>query len=187
MQGGERGKKAVRAWGGSHRSGEQTMRQKLCFLLFLPLLGGAGLSGSSSHPADSPSLDPGPDSRCPVCGMFVAGFPNWIAQVEFQDGSTEFFDGAKDMFRYFLSIRDFRPGSTQDQIARIFVTEYYTTKRIAAQSAFFVIGSDVNGPMGKELVAFATEEAATEFREDHHGTQVLRFSQVDRDCIDRLK
>ncbi len=47
-------------------------------------------------------VKPGPRDRCPVCGMFVSKYPNWIAQIEFKDGSREFFDGPKDMFRYYL-------------------------------------------------------------------------------------
>jgi len=26
-------------------------------------------------------IQPGPKDKCPVCGMFVAGYPNWIAEV----------------------------------------------------------------------------------------------------------
>lgn len=154
--------------------------------LLLSILLGAGSFGLPSCATDLPSVEPGPETRCPVCGMFVAEYPNWIAQVEFQDGSSDFFDGPKDMFRYLQDIPRFRPEATPDQVVAILVTDYYALKRIDARTAFFVVGSDVNGPMGRELVPFETEEAADEFKADHHGEQILRFNEVDRDWIDQL-
>ena len=41
---------------------------------------------------------------------------------------------------------------------------------IDGRSAHYVVGSDVTGPMGKELIPFATREAALEFSKDHGGT-----------------
>ena len=43
---------------------------------------------------------PSAKDKCPVCGMFVAKYPDWLAAVRFRDGSHVFFDGAKDMFKY---------------------------------------------------------------------------------------
>ncbi len=136
--------------------------------------------------SDAPSVDPGSDTRCPVCGMFVAKYPNWIARIEFQDESTVFFDGPKDMFRFLLDIRKYQPESASKQIAGIFVSEYYRSRRIEARRAFYVIGSDIYGPMGMELVPFDAEAAAVEFKSDHNGGEILRFQQVDQDCIRRL-
>jgi nitrous oxide reductase accessory protein NosL len=39
----------------------------------------------------------------------------------------------------------------------------------------FVTGSDVLGPMGKELVPILGREAAETFRRDHAGEKLLRF------------
>lgn len=136
---------------------------------------------------DSPSADPGPETRCPVCGMFVDKYPNWIAQIEFQDGSAVFFDGPKDMFRFLLDVRKYLPEAASKTTAGIFVTEYYGSKRIDARSAFYVIGSDVHGPMGKELIPFDAEESAVEFKSDHNGEQIIRFEQVDQNSIRQLK
>ena len=142
------------------------------------------LAASATEP---PPVDPGPDSRCPVCGMFVAKYPGWTAQVEFTDGSVAFFDGPKDMFRFLLDMDNYRSGAVATQPDRVFVTDYYRLKRFDARTALYVAGSNVLGPMGKELIPFDTEEAAAEFMSDHNGARILRFSQVDRDCISRLK
>jgi nitrous oxide reductase accessory protein NosL len=58
------------------------------------------------------------------------------------------------------------------------VTDYYNTARIDAESAWYVVGSDVLGPMGHELVPHDSEADAREFLADHKGKRVLRFADV---------
>jgi nitrous oxide reductase accessory protein NosL len=57
---------------------------------------------------------------------------------------------------------------------------------IDARAAFFVSGSDVNGPMGSELIPFSTEKDARSFKLDHKGKLILRFSDVTRQTIKSL-
>jgi nitrous oxide reductase accessory protein NosL len=116
--------------------------------------------------------------KCPVCGMFVAGYKNWIAEIIFNDGTYAVFDGPKDMFRYYLNVQKYNPSKTAADISNIYVTEYYTTGMVDARKVFFVQGSDVNGPMGPELIPLATEAAAKDFMKDHKGSRILKFSEV---------
>lgn len=118
---------------------------------------------------------PGKGDRCPTCGMFVAGYPNWVSSMVFKDGSRVFFDGPKDMFRYFFDIGKYRPGGTPDDIEVIFVTEYYSMRGMAATEVYFVSGSDVLGPMGKEMVPIAGLEQARGFMRDHGGAKLMHF------------
>jgi len=118
---------------------------------------------------------PGKEDRCPTCGMFVAGYPNWVASMVFKDGSRVFFDGPKDMFRYFFDLGKYRPGGTVDDIEVIFVTEYYSMRSMAATEVYFVSGSDVLGPMGKEMVPVAGLEQARGFMRDHGGGKLMQF------------
>ena len=46
-----------------------------------------------------------------------------------------------------------------------------------------VVGSDVLGPMGHELVPFVSENDAREFLEDHDGVRILRFDDIDPDLL----
>jgi nitrous oxide reductase accessory protein NosL len=55
-----------------------------------------------------------------------------------------------------------------------------------ARKAFFVIGSDVYGPMGRELIPFFTKEDALVFKKDHNGTRILVFEQVTPAVIRKL-
>jgi prevent-host-death family protein len=130
--------------------------------------------------------DPGPEDTCPVCGMFVAKYPEWIATVLYKDGHAHHFDGAKDLFKYLLDMPKWAPGHGGEDIAQIGVTEYYGLSRIAAKQAWYVIGSDVLGPMGHELVPLQTRADAEEFMRDHAGQRILQFDEVTLDLLTGL-
>jgi nitrous oxide reductase accessory protein NosL len=138
--------------------------------------------------AGEPVQIPGPAERdtCPVCGMFVARYPDWIATVVYKDGHAHHFDGAKDLFKYLLDLDRWAPGHRAADIAVIGVTEYYGVTRIDARSAWYVIGSDALGPMGHELVPLASEEDAKEFLKDHKGSRILRFGDVTAGLLQDL-
>lgn len=143
-------------------------------LVFLLLL--LGLYGTALGAAPA---EPGPKERCAVCGMYVAPYPNWVAQIAFKDGSRFFFDGPKDMFIFFFGLAKHKPGAKVEDIAEIYLTEYYTTKKMKIGEVFLVTGSDVRGPMGQELVPVAGREQAETFRRDHGGKMLMQFNGVD--------
>lgn len=136
--------------------------------------------------ADSNPKTPGKKDKCPVCGMFTYKYPDWVGQITFSDGSTVFFDGAKDLFKYYFRLEKYNPGKSVKDISGIWVTEYYDTTAIEAKKAFFVIGSDVFGPMGKELIPFNALDAAQEFKRDHRGTAILPFDKITPAVIEKL-
>ncbi|MBI5067254.1 MAG: nitrous oxide reductase accessory protein NosL [Deltaproteobacteria bacterium] len=138
----------------------------------------AALSAACLLLAGPEPVKPGPKEKCPVCGMFVARYPDWVAGIRFQDGSRALFDGAKDLFKLLLRVEDYGAVSRRADVASIFVTDYYALAPVDARAAWFVVGSDVLGPMGHELVPFAREAEAREFLRDHRGKQVLRFAEV---------
>jgi nitrous oxide reductase accessory protein NosL len=131
-------------------------------------------------------LEPRPDEKCPVCGMFVVKHPNWIAEIRFADGTRVVFDGAKDLFKLFLKVKDYGPPSRRTDIAEMRVLDYYALEPVSVRDAWFVVGSDVYGPMGHELIPFRKEADAREFLADHHGERVLRFAEVTRELVEAL-
>lgn len=128
---------------------------------------------------------PGVKDTCPVCGMFVAKYPEWVATVKYDEHSHHF-DGAKDLFKYLLNMKKWAPKHTASEIKSIGVTEYYELQMIDAHKAFYVIGSDVLGPMGHELIPLASEEEAKEFMKDHKGKKILRFKDVKKELLGKL-
>lgn len=129
---------------------------------------------------------PTPKDKCPVCGMFVSKYPDWTSILTFKDNSSLFFDGAKDLFTYYHTMKKYTPSKNQSAIAAITVRDYYALKQIDARSAFFVLGSDVYGPMGHELIPFAKEAEAKEFMKDHKGKKILTFNEISAGTVKNL-
>lgn len=125
-------------------------------------------------------------AKCPVCGMFVAKYANWVATARFKDGTTSYYDGPKDMFNHYLDTERYTPGKRQTDIVALAVKEYYSLASIDARTAFFVVGSDISGPMGSELISFNTEKDANAFKLDHKGKRILRFKEITRQTIKSL-
>jgi nitrous oxide reductase accessory protein NosL len=158
------------------------MRNKLLACIIALLL--VAVAGASADPTSF--IKPSPRDKCPVCGMFVAKYPDFVAEIVFKDGSYAVFDGVKDLFKYYLDLARYNPSKKPSDIRSIFVTDYYAVQPTDAFSAFFVIGSDVYGPMGRELIPFVTENDAQEFMKDHAGKQVLRFGEVSAELLKTL-
>lgn len=130
---------------------------------------------------------PSAKDKCPVCGMFVEKYPNWKATATTKDGVTFYFDGTKDLFTHYFNPGRYTPGIKQSDIVGLSVKEYYSLKMIDAKGAFFVVGSDVYGPMGAELIPFATQKDAASFMNDHKGKRILRFGDITLQLLKELK
>ena len=139
---------------------------------------GAAVKGAVTVPSGA---------KCPVCGMFVAKYPDWTATARFKDGTASYYDGPKDMFSHYFDTSRYTPGKRQSDIVSLAVKEYYSLAMIDARAAFFVTGSDVYGPMGNELIPFSTGKAAASFKLDHKGKRILRFNEITRQIIQSLK
>lgn len=152
----------------------------------LPVLGLVLLFAAASLAAGSAPLKAGPKDKCPVCGMFVAKFPGFAAQVRLRDGALFHFDGAKDLFKFYLEPQRYAPGRKQPDITAVLVTDYYSLNAIDGRTAWYVTGSDVLGPMGRELIPFATPGQARDFMKDHKGKALLKFNEVTPAVIGAL-
>ena len=129
---------------------------------------------------------PGAKETCPVCGMFVSLYPDWTAWASGQDGSVRFFDGAKDLFKFIQAPEKWAAPKGWGKTVQAVVTEYYTLSQVDATHAFFVIGSDVLGPMGHELVPLQSRADAETFLKDHKGQRILTFEEVTGAVINAL-
>ncbi len=152
----------------------------LALLLCLSLPEPSALAASVPLPA------PGAREKCPVCGMFVAKFPDWTAAVVRKDGRIHYCDGVKDLLRLLQEPARYGLSLSQADIAAIQVKDYYSLEVIDGSSAFYVLGSDVLGPMGKELIPFARRAEAMEFMRDHKGRQILTLTEVTPAILESL-
>jgi len=154
--------------------------------LLLALALATGLAAAEARP-DPAAKAPTPKGPCAVCGMLVANFPEWASVVIYKDGTQAWFDGPKDLFTYLLDLRRYAPRRAAADITAIQVKDYYALKATDGRKAFFVLGSDVMGPMGKELVPFGTEAAARDFLKDHRGQKVLAFGEISAGTLKSLE
>jgi len=115
------------------------------------------------------------EAKCPVCGMFVSKYPKWTTYME-HDGKRYYFDGVKDMMKYYIFDGDFPYDRTH--ITTMEVSDYYTLEAIPADKAYYVVDSNVFGPMGRELIPFKTLKSAKTFSADHHGKSIVTFSEI---------
>lgn len=156
------------------------MRQLgLCSLIILFLL-------SVTFAGEGKSVKPSPKDKCPVCGMFVAKYPDFAAEIIFKDGSYAVFDGVKDMFKYYFNLKKYNPSKSESDIDSIYVTEYYKLALIDGLKAYYVIGSDIYGPMGKELIPFEKEKDAKEFMKDHKGESIVTLKEITYEVVKGL-
>jgi len=121
------------------------------------------------------------EDKCPVCGMFTYKYPKWVAQITY--GSKEFsFDGVKDMMKFYFDPTAWGKFGDlkQSQISKIAVSDYYSQKAIDGKKAFYVIGSDILGPMGNELIPFENESDAKSFLDDHNGKKIVKFDTISK-------
>ena len=136
--------------------------------------------------ADKETVQPGPGDKCPVCGMFVAKYPDFVAVLTFNDGTHAFFDGVKDMMKYYSNLQRYTPSKRHDDIVQIHVTDYYSLGLIDGFKAFYVSGSDIYGPMGREFIPFEQDADAREFLKDHKGKAVLQFRDMNTEIVMKL-
>jgi copper chaperone NosL len=152
----------------------------------ITLIAAVLLSCSLAMAEDPTPLKAVKTDKCPVCGMFVAKYPDFLAQVIFRDGAYALFDGAKDMFKYYFNLKKYNPSKELSDIAVIYVTDYYSMNPTDGRKAYYVVESNVFGPMGKELIPFGKEPEAKEFLADHAGKKLIRFDAVTPDLIKGL-
>jgi nitrous oxide reductase accessory protein NosL len=75
-------------------------------------------------------------------------------------------------------MKTYNPSKKQSDIDSLYVTDYYSLKPVDGLKAYYVTGSNVNGPMGRELIPFEKESDAREFLKDHKGRSIVKFRQV---------
>jgi nitrous oxide reductase accessory protein NosL len=125
--------------------------------------------------------------KCPVCGMFVSKYPKWAAKLYFD--KTEYaFDGVKDLVKFYFNSSKWGnfKNTTKDKVTKFEVTDYYTQNAIDGFKAFYVIRSDVYGPMGNEFIPFVNESDAKAFMNDHNGEKILRFQDIKEEMAYQL-
>jgi len=131
---------------------------------------------------------------CPVCGMVIGGKGaqgatvtykdgkvvgfGGVAAAVFKDGHVVGFEGARCLFIYNSVPQQYNVDVAN--IARQFVTDFTTKKMIDLSKTFLVLGSNVKGPMGYEMIPFTTKEEAAKFAVENEGKWIVQLHEIAR-------
>jgi nitrous oxide reductase accessory protein NosL len=121
-----------------------------------------------------------------MCGMKIVDHRDWTGAIETRGGEVFYFCGPRCTIATARRSERFL-GIGPDAIGRVLVPDYLRPERsLDAKSAYFVVGSDVRGPMGAALLPAATEtDAETLVR--RHGGRLVRYDDVDDALLKSLK
>lgn len=126
------------------------------------------------------------DDRCPMCAMRVIDHPDWAGAIELASGATYYTCSVRCTLATAMRSDSFL-GVPPDQIKRVRVPHYLEKgKSLDADSAWYVIDSDVRGPMGLALLPAASEQEAQVLVRRHQG-RVLSRKDVTLDVLKDLK
>lgn len=127
------------------------------------------------------------DEKCPVCGMFAYKYPKWAARMSYTENGKQInlaFDGVKDLLKFYYNPSKWGNYTKhKESELSILVSDYYTAEAIDGKKAFYVVGSDIYGPMGKEFIPFKTFKSAQIFMKDHKGLQIVEFSKIEESLV----
>jgi copper chaperone NosL len=87
------------------------------------------------------------------------------------------------MLKYHLNVKKYDSSKDKNDVTAVSVMDYYSKASIDARQAFFVIWSDVYGPMGHEPIPFEKETDAKKFLKEHKGKRILRFKDITSKLI----
>jgi copper chaperone NosL len=110
------------------------------------------------------------EARCKHCGMRIDPGSAWRAELVGDDGSVAaVFDTPR------CALTSWRTGKTPAKSIR--VQEYYDRKTRDGNDVRFVIGGDVVGPMGADLVP-VDPPRSSKFIQDHAADRALLLDEV---------
>lgn len=107
--------------------------------------------------------------RCKHCGMKIDPTSAWRTELVGDDGKAITFDTPR------CALTSWRSGATAAKSVR--VREYYDQKERDGNDVRFIVGGDVLGPMGPDLVP-VDPPRASKFIQDHAADRALRLDEI---------
>jgi copper chaperone NosL len=124
--------------------------------------------------------EPTEKDACTVCGMHPASYPKHNAQIWAMDGSTLHFCSTQCIINFNADPLKYVKETTKTKMA--WVTVFSDGMYESAFGTYYVVGSQVNGPMGKEAIPFKLKMDADEFVKANGG-EIVSFQQLTPQLI----
>lgn len=138
--------------------------------------GTAGPLPASQGISADMTMNPKEGDRCPVCAMTTHD-KKMPAAIALMDGRTFYFCGPGCMIRSWLDPKT-HLGVEKSALKTAVATEFLTGSHVDAQAAFWVMGSDVVGPMGPMPVALKDQASVDAFKKRHGGTRIFKLGEM---------
>lgn len=124
--------------------------------------------------------EPAQTDTCVVCGMYPARFPRHDSQILTSAGTTLHFCSTRCMVHFLADPAKYVKEPVQTKMAwvKIFADGMYES----AFGAYYVVGSKVDGPMGKEAIPFKFRKDAEEFIRQNGG-KIVGYSELTPEVL----
>ena len=119
--------------------------------------------------------------ECTVCRMYPARYPENKCQIQTADKGIYHFCSTRCMFTFLSDPASYAKKKVDPKL--IWATDYPSGSWMSAPSAYYVVGSEVMGPMRREAFAFDRKSEARDFARQQGGT-MLSFREV---TIEKIK
>ncbi|HRH00581.1 MAG TPA: nitrous oxide reductase accessory protein NosL [Polyangiaceae bacterium] len=149
-------------------------RRRALGALFALTLAPALASGCKKDASTTPAA--APPGRCAHCGMKLTAGSAWLTELVAADGSKKTFDTPRCALTARLA----------GGAAKLRVQDFYDRTWRDGGEVLFVVGSDVLGPMGPDLVPVDTARAP-KFLKDHEGDRALKLEEITKAVLEDLK
>ncbi len=146
----------------------------ILFAIFILLILATGCSGAGSRKGFNIEVH----KECPLCGMIPARYPQFHCQLVLKSGDYVAFDSAAGLLTYLL-FPD-KTGMEPGEVSQVYFKDYVTETWIPSDQTYFVVGSEIMGPMGIEFLAVDTEENALVVKRQEKGELIIQYQQIDR-------
>jgi copper chaperone NosL len=160
------------------------------------------LGGGGGEAPDPVTLSE--DADCDVCGMVISQHPGATAEIFYADvdpaghDNPARFDSTWEAFQFDFQHDDWTREafyvtdyssvdySIHTEQGQPVISTHYDRESFAdATDVTFVVGSEVVGAMGRDLIGFADRDDATAFRDDHGG-ELAEFDEVTPEVVSSL-
>jgi len=184
---------------GSTAKGTMTMKSKLAFAStteatdFQKQYGGKIVSFETAYTAATNELsmsrpkieekrkkkgkikEPTAESRCTVCGMYPVRYPEHRCQVITGDAETLHFCSSQCLIGFLAKPKKYLSKGVKTKSVWVRIPQEQSYEY--ANGLYYLVGSELMGPMGKEAIPYRSR-AMAEAASKKHGGQIVKFKTL---------
>lgn len=124
--------------------------------------------------------EPDAESRCTVCGMYPARYPEHRCQATLSDGRTQHFCSSQCLVSFLAAPKEYLKKDVK--MKSVWVTIPQEQSFEYAMGLYYLVGSSIMGPMGKEAIPYRSK-AVADATASKHGGKVVRFNALTPQLI----